>query len=285
MAGTTPPLPDHHHTTNGGPPTYIPIPNPPAPNHSVHTNGELKPITKTETTPLPTLPPTNGDSHRSPYHLPKSHNHNHHTNGHHHAHNNNHNHHHAHHAHDAPQRVLLLVAVQQAMLAPRPTGVPSAPTVGPNISSILTRARSSAHPPLIIHVRNNGDIGDPDEKDSPGWELVHAPLPSEPIIDKLKNNAFAGTKLGELIRDDAEVIVAGMQSDFCIRATCSAALARGNEVLLIREAHATYDRLEAFHVGTVTPASTVEKEIEDELEEAGVILLDMTDVPSIFDNR
>lgn len=171
------------------------------------------------------------------------------------------------------------------MLAPRPVGVPAAPTVGPNIHQILTYARTSPHPPLIIHVRNTGDTGDPDEKNSPGWELVHTPLPNEPIIDKLKNNAFAGTELSGLIREDAEMVVAGMQSDFCIRATCSAALARGNEVILVREAHATYDRLEAFHTGTVTPAQTVEKEIEDELEEAGVVLLDMKDVPSIFNDR
>jgi len=182
-------------------------------------------------------------------------------------------------------RVLLLIAVQKAMLAPPPLGVPSAAIVGPNIAKILHHARNVPHPPLIIHVRNSGDSGEPDEPGAPGWELVHEPLPNEPLIDKTKNNAFAGTKLGDFIHPDDEIIVAGMQSDFCVRATCSTALARGNEVLLILGAHATYDRLEAFSAGLITPAATVEKEIEAELEEAGVVLLDMSYLPSIFEDR
>ncbi|PSS34035.1 hypothetical protein PHLCEN_2v1939 [Hermanssonia centrifuga] len=171
------------------------------------------------------------------------------------------------------------------MLADRPVGVPAATTVGPHIAQILETARSTANPPLIIHVRNIGDVGDADEPGTPGWQLVHDPLPNEPVIDKMKNNSFAGTALGDLICEEAEVVVAGMQSDFCVRATCSAALARGNEVLLIRGAHATYDRLEVWGNGTITPAATVEKEIELELEEAGVVLLEMRDLPGIFADR
>ena len=127
--------------------------------------------------------------------------------------------------------------------------------------------------------------GEPDEPNTIGWQLVHDPLPREYVIDKRKNNAFAGTALAELIPADAEIVMIGMQSDFCIRATCSSALERGNDVLLIKLAHATFDRLEVWGSGAVTPAAQVEKEIESELEEAGVILLEMKDLPSSFDNR
>lgn len=190
--------------------------------------------------------------------------------------------------HDPHQRVLLLIAVQKCMLSPAPVGVPAATTVGPNIAKILSHARDLPHPPLIIHVRNSGDQGEADEPNTPGWHLVHDPLPGEPVIDKTKNNAFTGTRLAEYIRSDAEIVVAGMQSDFCVRATCSTALIRGNLVLLIREAHATYDRLDVWNSGmatSVTPADTVQKEIEAELEEAGVILLEMKDLPQIFTDR
>ncbi|KAJ8518465.1 hypothetical protein ONZ45_g4464 [Pleurotus djamor] len=140
-------------------------------------------------------------------------------------------------------------------------------------------------PPLIIHVRNTGDQGEPDEPNTPGWHLAFQPKPGEYVIDKLKNNAFAGTSLGEIVRPDAEMVVVGMQSDFCVRATCSAALGRGNEVLLIKGAHATYDRIEVWYGGRITPASRVEVEVENELEEAGVIVLDMKDVSGIFNGR
>ncbi|KAL7279469.1 Isochorismatase hydrolase [Trametes coccinea BRFM310] len=183
---------------------------------------------------------------------------------------------------DDPKRVLILLDVQVSMLAPPPLGVPSSSTVGPNIAAILAHARASHPPPRIVHVRNCGDAGEPDEPGAPGWQLVHAPLPGEFVVDKRKNNAFAGTDLGDIVPPTAEIVMVGMQSDFCIRATCSAALARGNEVLLVRGAHATYDRVEILDHGIITPASVVESEIEGELEEAGVVLLEMKDLPGLF---
>jgi len=182
-------------------------------------------------------------------------------------------------------RVLLLIDVQHNMLDEPPRGVPAASEIRGNILCILTAARTSPTPPLIIHIRNTGDPGDVDDFQSPGWHLVFEPLEGEPVIDKKKNNAFTETNLGELIATDAEIIIAGMQSDFCIRATCSAALGRGNEVFMIRHAHATYDRIEAWNGGSITPANVIERDVEAELEEAGVIMLDMDHVSGIFNNR
>jgi len=170
--------------------------------------------------------------------------------------------------------VLLLLDIQVSMLAPPPIGVPASGSV-----------RNTHPPPLIVHVRNNGDVGDPDERNSDGWQLIFPPLPSELIIDKRKNNAFAGTELGDVVPSTAEIVVAGFQTDYSIRATCSAALGRGNEVLLIREAHATYDRIEVLHGGGVTSADKIQAEVEAELEEAGVHLLEMKDLPGLFTGR
>lgn len=179
-------------------------------------------------------------------------------------------------------RVLLLLDVQEGMLSGK-KAVPAATQVRSNITTILNHARHKANPPpLIIHVRNDGGSGEPDEIGTPGWQLIHKPLPNEQIIDKSKNNAFAHTRLAKLIPEDAEIVVVGLQSDFCVRATCSTALGRGNTVLLIRGSHTTFDRLEVLHGGGITPARTIEREIEAELEEAGVVVLDMKDLPNIF---
>ncbi|KAJ6522290.1 Isochorismatase-like protein [Mycena capillaripes] len=186
---------------------------------------------------------------------------------------------------DSTRRVLLCLDVQAGVLSDPPRGVPSAHALRRSLARVLAAARSATHPPLIIHVRNTGDFGELDEPHTPGWQLAHAPLPHEPVIDKRKNNAFAGTKLGELVPPDAEVVIVGLQSDFSVRATCSAALGRGNEVLIIRGAHGTYDRLEVLYGGGVTSAAQIEAEIEGELEEAGVHLLDMKDLSAIFDDR
>ncbi|KAH9937866.1 Isochorismatase hydrolase [Epithele typhae] len=186
---------------------------------------------------------------------------------------------------DDCHQVLLVLDVQVNMLRDPPAGIPAAAVVGPNIASILARARDAAPPPRIVHIRNCGDAGEPDETGSEGWELVHLPRSGEFVIDKRKNNAFAGTTLADVIPPTAEIIMVGMQSDFCIRATCSAALARGNEVLLVRGAHATYDRIEYHQHGLITTAAEVQKEIEGELEEAGVIMLDMKDLSGMFSDR
>ncbi|PCH42689.1 Isochorismatase hydrolase [Wolfiporia cocos MD-104 SS10] len=186
-----------------------------------------------------------------------------------------------------PERVLLVLGAQVALLSDAPLGVPAAGTVGSNIMSVLAAARAAPkhERPRIVHVQNSGTSGDPDEPHTPGWALVYTPLPDEYVLDKCKNSAFAGTSLEKHVPCDAELIVIGLQSDFCVRATCSEALARGNEVVLIRGAHATYDRLEVWDGEKTTPADQVAREIEEELEEAGVILLDMEDLPNIFTDR
>jgi nicotinamidase-related amidase len=149
----------------------------------------------------------------------------------------------------AHNRILLLLDLQEGMFSGK-KAVPAATQVRNNISTILNHARFKVDPtPLIIHVRNDGGSGEPDERGTPGWQLIHKPLPGEQVVDKSKNNAFAGTNLTELIPKDAEIVVVGLQSDFCVRATCSAALHRGNTVLLIRGSHTTFDRLEVLHGG------------------------------------
>lgn len=146
-------------------------------------------------------------------------------------------------------RFLLLLDVQEGMLVGK-KAVPAATQVRHNIATILNHARYKANPPpVIIHVRNDGGSGEPDELGTPGWHLIHKPLPGEQVVDKSKNNAFAGTMLAKLIPEDAEIVVVGLQSDFCVRATCTAAIARGNTVLVIRGSHTTFDRLEVLHGG------------------------------------
>lgn len=196
-------------------------------------------------------------------------------------------------------------------LSPSPTGVPNAHSLLRTLSSLLNLARASPSPPLIIHTRNAGPPGEPDAPSSPLHALALAPVPpSEVVIDKSKgkNSAFAGTRLAEWVPagENTTLIVCGVSSDYGVRATCSAALGRGNGVVLVRGAHATWDRVEyaaaaptqysnapTFPVGgcvvaspvgmgMVTPAAQVEREVESELEEAGVLVVGLEEVPWIF---
>jgi nicotinamidase-related amidase len=123
----------------------------------------------------------------------------------------------------------------------------------------------------VIHVRNNGGPDDPDAPGTPGWELVHDVAAGEHVIDKDECDAFAGTRLAELVPASATLVVAGMQSEFCIRETALSALRRGYPVILVRGAHATYD-------GDI-PARDTSAAVEAELAEAGASVLPQAGLP------
>ncbi len=164
--------------------------------------------------------------------------------------------------------MLLLIDLQRNMLEP-PDPVADAPAVTEAVSGLLDRARAAGVD--VVHVRNNGTGDDPDLPGTPGWELLHATRPGEAVIDKTVPDSFVGTGLGELLPESAALVVAGLASDFCIRATTLAALARGNRVTLAAGAHSTYpdgDR----------PAAEVVAEVERELVAAGAALVPAGDI-------
>ncbi|ASO20380.1 nicotinamidase-related amidase [Actinoalloteichus hoggarensis] len=158
--------------------------------------------------------------------------------------------------------VLLLIDVQRNMLE-GPEPVPEAAKVAPVIEDLLIRGRAEGA--RIVHVRNNGTDDDPDLPGTAGWKLVHPPREGEHVVDKRQPDAFAETELAELLPEPTTLIMAGMQSDFCVRATALAAVRRGHRVLLVKGAHATYDDPDEK-----IPAHAVATEVEQELTAAGV---------------
>ncbi|HEX5120640.1 MAG TPA: isochorismatase family protein [Pseudonocardiaceae bacterium] len=155
--------------------------------------------------------------------------------------------------------VLLVVDAQQNMLRP-PEPVPDAATVGVAIERTMAAARSAGA--RVVHIRNTGDAGDPDEPGTRGWELVYDVRPGEPVVDKPESDSFARTDLADHVPAGAPVVVVGMQSEYCVRSTALAALGRAHPVTLVRGAHATYADGE--------PAADISARVETELEKAGV---------------
>jgi nicotinamidase-related amidase len=165
-------------------------------------------------------------------------------------------------------RTLLLIDVQRNMLLP-PQPVPDALAVGPKIAEILHRARRAGA--MVIHVRNNGGQDDPDAPGTTGWKLIHDVAGHEAVVDKRTPDSFDGTELGSLLADAPDVVIVGMQSEYCVRETSLAALKRGLDVVLVRGAHATYGN--GKHTAAEIAAAT-----EAELAQAGARILDTDDV-------
>lgn len=131
---------------------------------------------------------------------------------------------------------LLIVDVQNGVVA----GAHGRDAVVANIARLVEKARA-AHVPLIW-VRHNSKEFVPG---SEGWAIVAEldPQESEPIIDKRYGDAFEDTDLEAVLAKlgVGRLVVAGAQSDACIRSTIHGAFARGYDVTLVSDAHTTED--------------------------------------------
>lgn len=130
--------------------------------------------------------------------------------------------------------VLLVVDVQAGVVK----GAWEAARVVGNVALAVERAREQSVP--VIWVQHNGEDL---VKDSPEWEWVPELVPAagELLIHKNFNSSFEQTPLdGELDRLRAShIVLAGCATNWCIRATAYAALERGYDLTLVKDAHTT----------------------------------------------
>ena len=132
------------------------------------------------------------------------------------------------------QPVLVVVDVQVGVVGE----VWDAARVIGNVARAVERARARDVPVLWVqHVSDELPSG------SPPWQWVPelVPAPGEPLIAKRFGSSFEETALeAELARLGAShIVLAGAQSNWCIRATAYAALDRGYDLTLVKDAHTT----------------------------------------------
>lgn len=111
------------------------------------------------------------------------------------------------------------------------------------IRDLLAQARADNAP--IIFVQHDDDPGGPLEPGSPGWQL-HPDLPrrvGEPVVRKRACDAFFETSLQREIdaHGCSHLVVAGLQTEYCIDTTCRRAVSLGYDVTLVADAHTTTD--------------------------------------------
>jgi nicotinamidase-related amidase len=152
---------------------------------------------------------------------------------------------------------LLMIDVQQGMwMEPKP---PHNDRVFlKNASDLLEKARAKGVP--VIHIRHDGGKGDTLHEGEAGFAIRPevAPKPGEKIITKYHCSSFRDTGLDqELKKLGADtLVIAGMQTDFCVDTACRVAHGLGYNVTLAEDAHTTLDndtmtaaQLIAYHGG------------------------------------
>src|SRR5690242_19022211 len=95
---------------------------------------------------------------------------------------------------------------------------------------------------LVVAVQNGVVAGNHDRgltRDSEGWQMVPelSPNAAEPRVDKSYGDSFEDTNLESVLAGLAvgRLVVAGAQTDMCIRSTLHGALARGYDALLVSD--------------------------------------------------
>ena len=109
-----------------------------------------------------------------------------------------------------------------------------------NIAGLVERARLEGVPVLWVQ-----HISDHLPKGSEAGRIVPelAPDPAEPLIEKRYGDAFEETMLESVLArlGVGRLIVAGAQTDACIRSTLHGGLTRGYDMILVSDAHSTDD--------------------------------------------
>lgn len=97
----------------------------------------------------------------------------------------------------------------------------------------------------VIYVRHDDGVGGDLVKGTEGYEIYEEfqPLHNERIFDKNVNSAFRGTGLLEYLKQKGEqdIIVTGLQTDYCIDATVKCGFEHGFHIIVPATVNTTVD--------------------------------------------
>ncbi len=145
-------------------------------------------------------------------------------------------------------RALMVIDVQKGMFE---TEQPfHGDEVVARIAALITRARAAQAP--IVFVQHDGGPGDELDRNGEGFgfRAEVAPLPGDNVVVKHHCNAFQDTDLDDRLQGIDEIVVCGIQTEFCVDTTVRAAVDRGYHVVVACDAHTTYD-------SAILPAETI----------------------------
>jgi nicotinamidase-related amidase len=135
-----------------------------------------------------------------------------------------------------PGTALLVIDVQNGVLG----AAHDRDQVVARIAGVVAKARAAGVP--VVWVQHNSDEL---PKDTEPWQIVPELVrdDAEPLVQKYHGDSFEGTDLEAILAGlgAGRLLLAGAQTDACIRSTLHGALTRGYDTILIADAHTTED--------------------------------------------
>jgi nicotinamidase-related amidase len=135
-----------------------------------------------------------------------------------------------------PNTALIVIDVQNGVVE----GNHERDAVVANIGSLVEKARREQVPVIWVQHSDEHLV-----KGSEEWRIVPelAPDAAEPLVEKSYGDSFEDTTLEAVLSGlgVGRLVVAGAQTDACIRSTLHGAFARGYDATLVSDAHTTED--------------------------------------------
>jgi nicotinamidase-related amidase len=136
---------------------------------------------------------------------------------------------------------LLIIDVQQGLFRKR-TPIYKAEELLRNIRTLIDRAHRAGIPVCYVQHSDKKNL----VKGSDDWRLHPqlVPLDTDLVIHKHHGNAFQETSLGKELeaRNVGRLVVTGLVTHGCVRATCVGARELGYEVVLVEDGHSSYSK-------------------------------------------
>jgi nicotinamidase-related amidase len=140
---------------------------------------------------------------------------------------------------ERPNTALVVIDVQKGVMGE----AYERDAVVANIGALVDKARDQGVP--VVWVQHSEEQM---PKGSDAWQFVPELVREdpEPVVHKTFGDSFEGTDLEDILAEGAigRLVVAGAETDGCIRATIHGAFTRGYDVTLVGDAHTMEDHSE-----------------------------------------
>ena len=111
------------------------------------------------------------------------------------------------------------------------------------VNGLIRRGRAADVP--VVFVQHNHATFEPMMRGNRGWEIFDAldRRPDDPVVEKEACDAFYETSLDATLQalGAEELLITGLQTEYCVDTACRAALSYGYDVVLVEDGHSTGD--------------------------------------------
>jgi nicotinamidase-related amidase len=110
------------------------------------------------------------------------------------------------------------------------------------VRSLIHRCREKGI--VVVYIQHCGGPGDPDEPGTAGWPIHPLIGPGEDaVVQKRQPDAFQDTPLQTILKEKGikKIIIAGLQTEYCVDTTTRRAFSLGYEVVLVGDCHTSWD--------------------------------------------